>query len=69
MYKFILKLTVIRLALAALHYNENAGRKQAVNKQGEERYDILFPKYKKGGYIVRKVTVNPTYSKYGITNM
>lgn len=31
--------------------------------QGDERYDILFPKYKKGGHIVRKVTVNPTYSK------
>ena len=31
--------------------------------QGEERYVILFPKYKKGGHIVRKVTVNPTYSK------
>ena len=65
MYK-IDKLTVIRLALAALHYNENAGRKQAVTK---ERYDILFPKYKKGGYIVRKVTVDPTYSKYEIINM
>ena len=24
-------------------------------KQGEERYDVVFPKYKKGGYIVRKV--------------
>ena len=34
--------------------------------QGEERYDILFPKYKKGGHIVRKVTVNPTYSKLSI---
>ena len=31
---------------------------------GEERFDIMFPKYKKGGHIVRKVTVNPTYSKY-----
>lgn len=53
----------IRLALACLHFNENASRKQAVTLQGEERYDILFPKYKKGGHIVRKVTVNPTYSK------
>jgi len=53
----------IRLQLAALHFNENSSRKHAVTKQGEERYDILFPKYKKGGYIVRKVTVEPTYSK------
>ena len=30
---------------------------QAVTLQGEERYDILFAKYKKGGHIVRKVTV------------
>ena len=36
------------------------------NKHGEERYDILFPEYKKGGYIVRKVAVDPT--KYEVTN-
>lgn len=53
-----------RLALAALHFNENSSREQAVTSDGEERYDILFPKYKKGGHIVRKVTVNPTYSKH-----
>ena len=34
-----------------------------LRKQGEERYDVVFPKYKKGGYIVRKVTVDPTYRK------
>ena len=32
--------------------------------KGEERYDILYPKFKKGGHIVRKVTVNPTYREY-----
>ena len=37
--------------MAVLHFNENANRKQAVNKKGEERYDIIYPKYKKGGYI------------------
>ena len=31
---------------------------------GEERCEILFPKCKKGGHIVRKITVNPTYSKF-----
>ena len=56
-------IVLFRLALAALHFNENASREQAVTSQGEERYDILFPKYKRGGHIVRKVTVNPTYSK------
>ena len=57
------QLFVDRLALAALHFNENASRKQAVTLKGEEHYDILFPKYKKGGHIVRKVTVDPTYGK------
>ena len=52
-----------RLALAALHFNENSSREQATTSSGEERFDVLFPKYKKGGHIVRKVTVNPTYSK------
>ena len=54
---------VFRVQLAALHFNENSGRAQATTKQGEEQYDVGFPKYKKGGYIVRKVTVDPTYRK------
>uniref|UniRef100_A0A1X7VKV2 Uncharacterized protein n=1 Tax=Amphimedon queenslandica TaxID=400682 RepID=A0A1X7VKV2_AMPQE len=32
-----------RLQLAALHYNENAIRKQAKFKQGKLRYSISFP--------------------------
>ena len=50
-----------RLKLAALHFNENSNREQAVTKKGEERYDIVFPKYKKGGHIVQKVLTDPTY--------
>ena len=52
-----------RLELASLHFNENSNRDQAVTKQGKEQFDIVFPKYKKGGYIVRKVTVDQTYGK------
>ena len=52
---------LFRLQLAALHFNENANRKQAVTKKGEERYDI--PKYNKGGYIVQKVFQDPTYDR------
>jgi len=52
-----------RLQLSALHFNENANRKQAVTKKGEERYDIVFPKYKKGGYIVRKIVQDPSYGR------
>ena len=53
----------IRLQLAALHFNENANREQSRTKEGEEQYDIVFPKYKKGGYIVKKVISNPTYAE------
>ena len=56
----------ISLQLAALHFNENSSRDQAVTHDGKERYDINFPKYKKGGYIVRKVTVEATYSKQAL---
>jgi len=60
-------LTIIsfyRLHLAALHYNYNCGKNQAKNKKGEEQYSILFPKYKKGGYIVRRVMENSSYGEY-----
>ena len=52
-----------RLILAALHYNNNSSKQQAVMKAGEEQYSILFPKYKKGGYIVRKVMKESSYGK------
>ena len=52
-----------RIQLAALHFNENAHRDQAITKAGELRYDIVFPKFKKGGYVVKKVTKDPTYGK------
>ena len=61
---YSLFLSSCRLQLAALHFNENSSREQAITKEDEERYDLVFPKYKKGGYIVKRVTVNPTYSKF-----
>ena len=51
------------MQLATLHFNENSCRKQAVTKDGKESYEIVFPKYKKGGYITRKITVDPTYGE------
>ena len=54
---------IFRLQIAALHYNENADRPQALTKSGEKRYSVLYPKYKKGGYIIRKLSVDPTYCK------
>ena len=47
-----MKLVILRLQLAALHFNENSGRGQALTKQGSKRFDVVFPKYKKGGYVV-----------------
>ena len=41
--------------------NENCGQRQAKNSQGRPLFKVVFPKYKKGGYIVRKVLSNPTY--------
>ncbi|XP_078321751.1 uncharacterized protein LOC111111789 isoform X2 [Crassostrea virginica] len=50
-----------RLWLAALHFNENTQRTQAVTKEGKARYRIVFPKYKRGEYTVRKISVDSTY--------
>lgn len=35
--------------LAALHFNENGMREQATTKEEKKIYDVVFPKYKKGG--------------------
>ncbi|XP_061170182.1 uncharacterized protein LOC133179442 [Saccostrea echinata] len=50
-----------RILLAALHYNENGMREHASTKEGNKRFDIIFPKYKKGEYTVREVKVECTY--------
>jgi hypothetical protein len=46
--------------LACLHYNENTMRDQAVTKDGQKRYDVVFPKFKKGGYTVRGIKTRCT---------
>ena len=45
-----------RIRLAALHFNENSSRDQAQTKAGERRFDLIFPKYKKGGHIHQTFT-------------
>ena len=52
-----------RLELASLHFNENSDRKQAVTTEGKDQFEIVFPKFKRGGYTVRRVMVDPTFSK------
>lgn len=61
MYKFSYKGMISRILLAAMHYNENAGRALKVTRQGKKCYSIVYPKYKNGGYSQRKVLVNSTY--------
>ena len=50
-----------RLLLAALHYNENVQRQQATTHTSAPQYNIKFPKFKKGGYSVRKVRCDSTF--------
>lgn len=50
-----------RTILAVMHFNENNNRDQAVNLEGEPEYAIQFPK--SGGYVVRKIAAECTYSK------
>ncbi|CAG2214454.1 unnamed protein product [Mytilus edulis] len=50
-----------RLLLAALHFNENSARPQALTKDGVARYSIQFPKYKSGGYITREKKINQSF--------
>jgi len=52
-----------RLLLAALHYNENADRKQATNSSGKLQYSIRFPKYKKGEYTLVPIKEEPTHGQ------
>lgn len=50
-----------RLYIAALHFNKNSYRDQAVNKNGEPIYSISYPKGRKGAGIPKEVKVQQTY--------
>ncbi|XP_067312600.1 uncharacterized protein [Pseudorasbora parva] len=50
-----------RLYLAALYFNENAGRPQTTTAAGEPLFKVVFPKYKKGQYSAKPVKVEPTF--------
>ncbi|XP_059386284.1 uncharacterized protein LOC132121128 [Carassius carassius] len=50
-----------RLYLAALHYNENAGRPQATTAAARPVFKVTFPKAKKGEYRVREVKTQATF--------
>ena len=46
-----------------MHFNENARRNQAFTKAGKAKFNVEFPKAKKGDYIVRPVKESQTYGK------
>ncbi len=50
-----------RTFLAALHWNENGNRPQAVKKDGTGQYKVAYPKPKEGDFVVKKVLTECTY--------
>ena len=62
-YSYIHNYIYFRLLVAAMHFNENFGRAQAVTKSGKERIRIVFPKQKHGEFTPKIVPVPKTYSE------
>jgi hypothetical protein len=61
MFLFIIS---FRMYMAAFHYNENSQNGQAVNKAGEAKWKVSYPRAKKGTHSVAKPVSNgPTHGK------
>ncbi|KAK3107901.1 hypothetical protein FSP39_024743 [Pinctada imbricata] len=54
-----------RLFLAALHFNENSCRQQAVTSDGRPKYAVSYPKAKHGDGIAKQVKVQQTFVHFG----
>ncbi|KAG1944833.1 hypothetical protein F2P79_014357 [Pimephales promelas] len=50
-----------RLLLAALHFNHNGSREVARTSDGEACYAVRYPRFRKGGWVVRPVKEKPSY--------
>ncbi|KAI8516605.1 hypothetical protein Bbelb_051860 [Branchiostoma belcheri] len=50
-----------KVILNVMHFNENANRAQGKRRDGEDMCTLHYPKYKKGGFIVRKVLEKGTF--------
>ncbi|KAL1481399.1 hypothetical protein MTO96_034490 [Rhipicephalus appendiculatus] len=50
-----------RTWLAVLHFNENAGRQQALTREGEERWKMKSSKARRGHFTVAAVKEEPSY--------
>ena len=62
-HAYIIDIYLHRLIIAAMHFNENYGRAQAITKSGNERIRIVYPKQKQGEYTPKIVPVPQTFSK------
>ncbi|KAG1959839.1 hypothetical protein F2P79_005978 [Pimephales promelas] len=51
-----------RLLLAALHFNHNGSREVARTSDGEACYAVRYPRFRKGGWVVRPVKEKPSYA-------
>ena len=58
-----------RLIIAAMHFNKNFGRAQAITKSGSERIRIFSPKQKQGEYTPKIVPVPHTFGRVHISNV
>ena len=47
-----------------MHFNENAGRTQAVTKAGELQWKISFPNSRRGEAVAKEVKSDQTYGMY-----
>ena len=54
---------VCRHMLAIIHYNCNADRPQAVNKDQEKCYKVVYPKYRKGASTIKVVKEEANYGE------
>lgn len=53
--------------LAALHFNENEGRRQAKDKEGKPIYNLSYKKAKQD-FSVQEVKVEPTFGKLSVVS-
>lgn len=51
-----------RLLLAAMHFNHNGSREVARTSDGELCYAVRYPRFRKGGWVVRPVKEKPSYA-------
>ncbi|XP_071943203.1 uncharacterized protein [Antedon mediterranea] len=48
--------------LAVLHYNEHSGRAAAKDRDGNERFSLVFPRAKSGGYTLKRLLTDATFA-------